>query len=242
MNILITNDDGYDAPGLRAAYHAVRSMGQVFVVAPSSEQSACSHRLTLRGPVHVRRVHHEPFGDTFMVDGTPADCVRLAVHELVREPIDLVVSGINAGANAGVDVFYSGTIAAAREAAILGLPAIALSHAQRDVETDWARAAEVSRAIIADLLTDPLPAAGFWSVNFPAIIPEDVHRHTHRVPLSMTAIPLEFHRQEHDHGRVMEFAYPRNSYWSRENSLDTDFGVLANGGITLTPIPLMGKF
>lgn len=242
MNILITNDDGYDAPGLGAAYEAVKDLGRVFVVAPSSEQSACSHRLTLRSPIHVRRVHHRPFGDTFMVDGTPADCVRLAVHELCGAPIDLVVSGINAGANAGVDVFYSGTVAAAREATILGIRAVALSHAQREIETDWGRAALVTRDILPDLLKEELPGPGFWSVNFPPIIPEDFRGHMHRVPLSLTSIPLGFERAEHEHGRVLLFSYPRDSYWSRDTGMDTDFGVLRNGGITVTAVPLSGRF
>src|SRR3972149_10306423 len=106
-------------------------MGKVHVVVPKSERSACSHTIALRGPITVQRRTHPVYGLSYAVDGSPADCVRLAVGTLVGGPIDLCISGINHGANAGVDTFYSGTVAGAREAAILGIRAIALSQARR---------------------------------------------------------------------------------------------------------------
>jgi 5'-nucleotidase len=138
MTVVLTNDDGFEAPGLLAAFEALRGMDGVHVVAPRAERSACSHTITLKSPIGVERITHGGLGTVYAVDGTPADCIRLAFAALIEGPIDLVVSGINRGANAGVDTFYSGTIAGAREAAILGIPAIAVSQAvRRGVEADW---------------------------------------------------------------------------------------------------------
>ena len=185
MNILLTNDDGYDAPGLRAAFEALRDLGTVHVVAPKEERSACSHTITLRRPITVERKKHPLFGPSFTVDGTPADCVRLATAALVEKPLALVVAGINRGANAGVDTFYSGTVAGAREGAILGIPAIAVSQSIRaEVETDWAPATDVTRTLVKQLITEQLPGSGFWSVNLPAPIPDDPMSHVQRVPRS----------------------------------------------------------
>lgn len=242
MNILLTNDDGYDAPGLRAAYEAIKDLGRVIVVAPSSEQSACSHRITLRGPIKARRIAHRPFGETVMVDGTPADCVRLAICEILEEPASLVISGVNAGANAGVDTFYSGTVAGAREGAILGVRSIALSQAHRELETNWTQTAAALRQIVPMLLKESLPAPGFWNVNLPAPLPDDVMSSIHRVRVCPRSVPLAFEREEHDDGRSLEFNYPEWAYWKREADEATDFGVIRGGGIAISRIPLTATF
>ena len=242
MNILLTNDDGYDAAGLQAAWRALAAIGDVCVVVPKSERSACSHSIALRGPITVERRNHPVFGMSFAVDGSPADCVRLAVAALVEKPVDLVVSGINHGANAGVDMFYSGTIAGAREAAVLGLPAVALSQSLRaGLEPDWNAAAEISRVVMQQILKDSLPEAGFWSVNFPAPIPPDAEKHIQRVPTASHPMPMDFQRNDSDDGRVMEFGYGA-SYWLREVSGPSDYSVIRDGGIAVTAIPLFGKF
>ena len=242
MRILLTNDDGYDAPGIRAAYNALHGLGTVHVVAPRTQQSACSHMISLHGPITVERIGHELFGTVHVVEGTPADCVRLAWAELLREPVDLVVSGINAGANSGVDVFYSGTVAGAREGAILGIPSVAVSQALRtEVETDWAAAAEVTRTIVRDLVGEALPGPGFWSVNFPAPIPPDARNRICRVPVSLQPTPMTFERTEGDGTGVLEFSYGA-SYWLREADGSSDYNVIRNGGIAVSAIPLYGRF
>jgi 5'-nucleotidase len=124
MRILVTNDDGYLALGIRALAQAAAEIGDVHVVAPDREQSATSHSLTMHHPLRVREVR-----DAQVVDGTPTDCVVLAVGELMEGRPDIVFSGINHGANLGDDVLYSGTVAGAMEATILGIPAVALSYA-----------------------------------------------------------------------------------------------------------------
>src|SRR5665213_1653480 len=153
MLILLTNDDGIRHPGLVAMYRELIALGEVFVVAPETVQSATGHGITLATPLLTDRVTVD---DTFTgtaVDGRPADCVKLAVAQLLPRPPDLVISGINSGANVGINVIYSGTVAAAIEAAFLGLPAIAVSlYLRHDRPTDYARTAGFALQTIQKIL------------------------------------------------------------------------------------------
>jgi len=242
LNILLTNDDGYGAPGLLAAFEALRDLGTMHIIAPKTERSACSHTITVGGPITVERVKHDQLGTIFTADGTPADCVRLAVAALIEKPIDLVVSGINAGANAGVDTFYSGTVAGAREGAILGLRAIAVSQAIRiGVTTDWSAARDATSFLVKELLTETLPGPGIWSINLPAPIPPDAKSRIHRVPVAAHPMPMTFDRTDNDDGRTMEFGYGA-SYWLRDVSGPSDYSVIRDGDIAVTAIPLFGRF
>lgn len=242
MNIILTNDDGYDAPGIIAGYEALRDLGRVEVVAPRTERSACSHMITLRGPISVERVEHKYLGTVHAVGGTPADCVRLAITELFDEPIDLVVSGINRGANTGAYAFYSGTIAAAREAAALGIRSIAVSQAVRaGVEVDWPAARDLAASMVRRLSQEALPGPGFWSVNFPSPIPPDPSSHTHQVGLATQPVPMSFERIPGDDGRVRQYKY-RAPYWVADMDAATDYGTILAGGIAVTAIPLCGRF
>ncbi len=136
MRLLLTNDDGIDAPGLRALEEAARHLGEAVVVAPEEVQSGCSHQVTTHGPIRVREVSP----GRYALDGTPADCVRIGLQHVVPDAA-WVLSGINMGGNLGADVYHSGTVAAAREAVLHGWPAVALSHyRRRDVPIDWDRA------------------------------------------------------------------------------------------------------
>lgn len=242
MNILLTNDDGVEAPGLHAAYRALRELGNVHVVAPRSERSACSHMITLRRPVRVERLTHDRYSDVHAVDGTPADCVRVAYAELFGGRIDLVVSGINAGANAGVDVFYSGTVAGAREGAILRIPSVAISQAMRaGLDVDWSAASAVAASLIPTLAREALPGPGFWSINLPAPLPAKPMEQVHRVPVATHSMPMSFERSEIDGGRVLEFIYGA-SYWLREETGPSDYTTIRDGGIAISAVPLMGSF
>ena len=224
MNIVLTNDDGYDAPGLAAAFEALQSLGRVHVVAPRTERSACSHTITLNRSIAVERIDHPTLGLVHAVDGTPADSVRLAFASLVDKPIDLVVSGINRGANAGVDIYYSGTIAGAREGAFLGIPAVAISQAIRaDVETDWSAARDVAAQLVKPLLAERMPGLGFWNINLPAPIPPDPMHHVRRVPAASHPMPMSFEWEESDDGRMMSFDYGA-SYWLREVTEPSEIG------------------
>ncbi|MDZ7820438.1 MAG: 5'/3'-nucleotidase SurE [Candidatus Marinimicrobia bacterium] len=126
MNILLVNDDGISAPGLQALYDAVKDLGKIFVVAPDGERSAISHGITLDKPIPVRKYRNGTY-EGVAVKGTPADCVKLALSELLGAKPDLVISGINLGCNTGLNVIYSGTVGAAAEAVFHGIPGIAVS-------------------------------------------------------------------------------------------------------------------
>ena len=242
MNILLTNDDGYDAPGLHAAFEAVRHLGTVHVVAPVTERSSCGHGITTGRPITVRPIAHEHFGTVHAVDGTPADCVRIAHGNLLSTPADLVLSGVNRGANAGVDVYYSGTVAGAREAALLGHRAVAVSQATRlGIQPDWPAVTAITRAIIDELLHETLPGPGFWSVNYPAPLPSEPHKHVRRVPIAEQAWPIHFERLESAGEYSMQFQYSV-PYWQREVAEDSDFTVIRDGGIAVSAVPLFCRF
>lgn len=161
--ILITNDDGYRAPGLLALREAVADLGDVIVIAPDRERSACGQGITIKGPLTVEKIDDT----TFAVDGTPADCVILALAQLLETRPSVVLSGINRGANLGDDVYYSGTVGGAREAAFWGLPAAACSLVTRGRAIDFTESAKHSRRVCEMLLTTP-PAPGvLLNLNVP---------------------------------------------------------------------------
>lgn len=164
MRILITNDDGIDAPGLEALRAAVGCLaGEIVVAAPALPHSGCGHRVTTDRPIRVAEVGP----GRYRVEGTPADCVRIALARIVPDAA-LVVSGINAGGNLGADVHHSGTVAAAREAALHGLPALAASHYHRRGTTiDWGRAVSWVAEILRSLPDRGHEPGTFWNVNLP---------------------------------------------------------------------------
>src|SRR3954454_7647127 len=170
MRILLTNDDGIYAPGLRAMRHELRKLGSVTVVAPATEQSAAGHSVTLLAPLIVQEVFEDD-GKTFIgwaVEGRPADCVKLALLELLKEPPDLIVSGLNAGSNAGINVLYSGTVAAAIEGAFFRRTSIAVSlEYTKPKPLDFPRAAELARRVIEQILKHPQPDGALYNINIP---------------------------------------------------------------------------
>ena len=168
MKIVLTNDDGIDEPGLAALYDALKGCGELRVVAPCRPQSGTGHSVTTRSPLAVREVSP----DWFSVDGTPADCTRIALKSLFPDA-DWIVAGINPGANLGSDVYQSGTVAAAREAAILGCRAMAVSqYIARDHTVDWAVTGRHAGEILQMLLARYLVPGRFWNVNLPHPLPE----------------------------------------------------------------------
>jgi 5'-nucleotidase len=160
--ILISNDDGFDARGIGVLERALQPLGDVFVVAPDTEQSASSHSLTVRRPIEVKRIDDRHY----RVCGTPTDCVVLALQVILDRPPDLVVGGINHGPNMGEDVSYSGTVAVAFEGTMLGVPAIAISALQRDV-ADEETNGEIARRVVERALGHGLPAESILNVNIP---------------------------------------------------------------------------
>src|SRR6187401_515783 len=167
--ILVTNDDGVHAPGIKALSSALAALGTVYVVAPDREVSACSQSLTLKHPLRAERVAE----NVFCVDGTPADCVNLALVKLLPRRPDLVVSGINRGANLGDDVFYSGTVGGAREGTFFGVPSLAISLAVR-AEADFTEAAAFATRLARMVLEKGLPEQTLLNVNVPSGRPAGV--------------------------------------------------------------------
>jgi 5'-nucleotidase len=225
--ILLTNDDGIHAEGLLAAAEALGAFADVVVVAPDREQSACGHALSLNRPLRLIEVR-----DGFMaVDGTPTDCVNLAVHWVLRdEPVDLVVSGINHGLNLGDDVTYSGTVSAALEAHLLGLPAIAFSQ-QMLVETSLERSARVCAALVRGLHDRGLRPRLLLNVNLPAAPPAEVR---------LTRLARRVYEQV-----VVERGDPRGRryFWIGgeprwEEGPDCDHAAVTAGCVSITPLRL----
>lgn len=165
MKILLTNDDGIEADGLQFLYEVLTKKAECFVVAPDQGRSCCSHGVTTQTSLEVVA----RMGNQWTVSGTPADCVRVGLLWLDLKP-DLVVSGINHGGNLGVDILYSGTAAGAREASLLGVPAIAISqYMRRDIERDWDVSAKRADIVLENILKRESLGAGFWNVNLPAL-------------------------------------------------------------------------
>src|SRR2546430_4767624 len=168
MRILLTNDDGIYAPGLRALRTELQKLGRVTVVAPATEQSATGHSITLLVPLMVQEVRDED-GEFlgWAVEGKPADCVKLALQELLPEPPDLIVSGLNAGSNAGINVLYSGTVAAAVEGAFYRHTRIAVSLEYTQPKLDFPRAADLARRVIEQIVAHKPATGTLFNVNIP---------------------------------------------------------------------------
>ena len=163
FKIVITNDDGIDAPGLEALARCVRRLGDAVIVAPRHPQSGIAHRVTTRDPIRIKQL--EP--NRYSIDGTPADCTRIAL-KVIAPDVDWLISGINPGANLGSDVYNSGTVAAAREAAILGYRAIAVSqYIAKDQKVDWSITAYHAGPVLQMLVSRDLTQGHYWNVNLP---------------------------------------------------------------------------
>ena len=163
FKIVITNDDGIDAPGLEALARCVRRLGDAVIVAPRHPQSGIAHRVTTRDPIRIKQL--EP--NRYSIDGTPADCTRIAL-KVIAPDADWLISGINPGANLGSDVYNSGTVAAAREAAILGYRAIAVSqYIAKDQKVDWSITAYHAGPVLQMLVSRDLTQGHYWNVNLP---------------------------------------------------------------------------
>ena len=228
MKLLLSNDDGIDAPGLTALLSAARKLGDPVVVAPAGPQSGVSHAVTAHGPVRI-----EPRGDKrFAVYGTPADCARIGLLRLVPNA-KWVLSGINHGGNLGADVHYSGTVAAVREAVLHGWPGAAVSHYRRKgMEFDWERAANWVARVLADLLARPTEPGLFYNVNLPHLGPADDDPEIVFCPLDPHPLPLSYrHEQDSE-------LYYDGDYHARQRTRGADVDVCFGGRIAVTAIRL----
>jgi len=173
VNILLSNDDGIFAPGIKALHEAVADLGHVHIVAPDAERSAVGHAITLSDPIKTRPIHHNGQFFGYAVGGTPADCVKLAVCALLDERPRLVISGINLGPNAGISVIYSGTVSAATEGTILGIPSMAVSI-NTFSDPIWETAVGVTRRLTREIIARGIPEGVLLNVNVPNLPPSEL--------------------------------------------------------------------
>lgn len=234
VNILLTNDDGFDAPGLRALERAVAGLGTVWTIAPQTEQSAKSHALSMRDPIRAI----ERGSRQWAVTGTPADCVYLGVNQLLPSPPDIVISGINAGSNLATDVFYSGTVAGAREAACFGLRALAASlwisrRFNPGGEPHWETAGAWVRQVAERMLARPVRAGVLYNLNVPDLAEPR--------GLQLTTLGRRHYQPTVDARRDLR---GQPYYWIGgdhdrfEGAADSDGHVCEAGWVTLTPLQL----
>jgi 5'-nucleotidase len=226
-SILLTNDDGIQAPGLRALIPALQDIGTVTVVAPSTERSAAAQSLTLRQPIYCDQIGEREYA----VEGTPADAVILAFHTLLPQKPDLVVSGINRGGNMGENIYYSGTVGAAMEGAINRVPAIAVSLSCKK-DCDFSAAAEFTRVLAPLVLQEGLPKGVMLNVNVPQQWKGGV-----RVTRQSSKITRNLLTPGQD-------PRGRKYFWLHEQQLvdgiepDTDMAAIRDGAISITPLQL----
>jgi 5'-nucleotidase len=235
MRILLTNDDGIYAPGLRALRPELQKLGEVMVVAPATEQSAVGHSVTLTTPLIVQEVLDEQqqlMG--WAVEGRPADCVKLALRELLDAPPDLIVSGLNAGSNAGINVLYSGTVAAAIEGAFFRVTSIACSQEYRKLKPlDFSRGAALARSVVEQIMANRPAAGSLFNVNIPSLDRGPVKGIVTR-PQNLAPYVEAFDRRIDPRGRVYFWTTPEFS--CPDPHPDTDVTALAEGYITVTPL------
>jgi 5'-nucleotidase len=235
MLILLTNDDGIRAPGLVALYRELTKLGEVHVVAPETVQSATGHGITISTPLMTQRVTVEDAFTGVSVDGRPADCVKLAVSQILPRTPDLVVSGMNSGANVGINVIYSGTVAAAIEAAFLGLPAITVSLLlSREIEPDYAGAAEYARQAIERILQHGLKDGEVVTVNVPALRPGQRPAGIKAVRQCTRPWIDTYEKRLDPRGR--EYYWNSTIFLLGETDEDTDVAALREGYVTVTPL------
>jgi 5'-nucleotidase len=226
LRILVTNDDGYRSEGIVALAAALRVLGDVRIVAPTTEASAVGHALTLRHPLRLEEMSK----DVFAVDGTPTDCVNIGIAQVFGQLPDLVVSGINKGWNIGDDVTYSGTVAGAFEGALLGVPAMAVSLRFTDGTFDFGPAASVAASLAEALLRRPLPARTFLNVNVPRGEPKGI-----RVTVQAARNHITSVGERHDpKGRPYYWIEEGEDEWQPHDR--SDYQAVRDGYVSVTPL------
>lgn len=223
MTLILTNDDGIDAPGIQALSNALGN--QCVIVAPLTELSGCGHQVTTHKPLQIERRSETVFG----VSGTPADCVRVAISHLCPK-ITWVISGINSGGNLGVDVYTSGTVAAVREAAFHGFPGIALSqyrHGGKPV--NWEKATHWATQVLAELCNRALDPGCFWNVNFPHWVPDAPEPEIVFCQPSTQPLPLAYRVE----GELLHYS---GKYSERYFMAGTDVEACFSGKIAVTQL------
>jgi 5'-nucleotidase len=233
VRILLTNDDGVFALGLAALEQQLRHLGEVIVIAPATEQSGVSHSITYLTPLVSKSIHRDGRHWAWAVEGSPADCVKLAIAELFRDhPVDLVVSGINSGLNAGINVLYSGTVAAAIEGAFFGVTSVAVSL-EYDPDADFQSAAVIAKNIVSGIAKHPEAKGKLFNLNIPTAATES--------PTELRIVPMGLAQYGNCYEKRQDPG-GRDYFWALWNEPDhppaekTDVTELRKGNVTLTSL------
>ena len=230
-NILVTNDDGIFAPGIFALWEAMTEIGNVTVVAPDTEKSAVGHAITLVDPIRVQKIRRKDGFEGFAVKGTPADCVKIAGRSLMRNKPDIVVSGINSGANVGSDIIYSGTVSAATEGIIIGIPSVAISlDALQD--GDMSAAKMVAKIVVKQVIKNGLPSGTLLNVNVPNISKNKIKGFK---------ITKQGNSVFEDHFEKREDPRGKTYYWMTgtniiDRDVNSDSHAIKNRYVSITPV------
>jgi 5'-nucleotidase len=232
--ILITNDDGISAPGIRALIDVMKQLGDVVVVAPDSPQSAMGHAITINNTLFINKVNFDSeVKEEYSCSGTPVDCVKLAVNEILKQKPDLCVSGVNHGSNSSINVIYSGTMSAAVEAGIEGIPAIGFSLLDYDWNADFEPVKNAIKTIASQVLENGLPEGVILNVNFPKLKEYEIKG------IKVCRQAKAFWKEEFDKRKTPQ---GKDYYWltgefiNQDKGEDTDEWALANGYISIVPV------
>ena len=232
--ILVTNDDGISAPGIRALIAVMAEIGNVVVVAPDSPQSATGHAITINDTLYINKISKENDAIAeYSCSGTPVDCVKLAVNEVIKRKPDLCVSGINHGSNSSINVIYSGTMSAAVEAGIEGIPAIGFSLLNYDWNADFEPIKSFIRTITLEVLEKGLPESVVLNVNFPKLGKNEIKGI--KICRQAKALWMEkFDKRKTPQGR--DYYWLTGEFVNQDHGEDTDEWALANGYISVVPV------
>jgi 5'-nucleotidase len=231
--ILITNDDGVTAPGIRNLVEAVKDLGKIVVVAPDRPQSGMGHAITIGQPLRLTRVHH--FGDieAYACTGTPVDCVKLAVDKVLHRKPDLCLSGINHGANHSINVIYSGTMSAAVEAAIESIPSAGFSLLDYNIEADFTGARKFTRMVVEKMLSTKLDKHTVFNVNIPSV-PVELLKGIKICKQAYAKYEEDFVERLDPNGR--KYYWLTGEFVNFDKAKDTDVWALANNYVSVVPV------
>jgi 5'-nucleotidase len=232
--ILVTNDDSIVAPGIRALIEVMKELGDVVVVAPDSPQSAMGHAITINNTLKLEKVHlDKDLEQEYSCSGTPVDCVKIAVNEILKRKPDLCVSGINHGSNSSINVIYSGTMSAAVEAGIEGIPAIGFSLLDYSWDADFNQIKTQVKQIASEVLKNGLPEGVILNVNFPKLSKEEIKG----IKICRQAKAMwqeEFDKRTNPQGK--EYYWLTGKFVNLDKGTDTDEWALENGYISIVPV------
>ena len=231
--ILITNDDGITAPGIRNLVEAVKDLGKVIVVAPDKPQSGMGHAITIGSPLRLHAVNEFEGIEAYQCSGTPVDCVKLAVDKILHRKPDLCLSGINHGANHSINVIYSGTMSAAVEAAIESIPSIGFSLLDYSIEADFSASRKYARLIVEESLKNRLDKHQVLNVNIPAL-PDSLIKGVKICRQAYAKYEEDFLERNDPHGR--KYYWLTGEFVNLDKGTDTDVWALENGYVSVVPV------